>query len=98
ADISVRKTAEAAIEAARSYSDSIINTISQPLVVLDEDLRVLSASPSFYNTFSVEPEETVGRQLDAINDGRLDNVAVRDLLDRLGRGDRFIEDHQIDIE
>jgi len=35
ADISERKTAERAIEAARSYSDSIIDTIRQPLVVLD---------------------------------------------------------------
>ena len=35
ADISERKAAERAIEAARSYSDSIINTIRQPLVVLD---------------------------------------------------------------
>src|ERR1700730_2096062 len=50
-DISERKNAERAIEAARSYSDSIINTISQPLIVLDEKLRVISANPSFYTTF-----------------------------------------------
>src|SRR5208282_5449518 len=75
ADISERKTAEQAIEAARSYSDSIINTIRQPLVVLDDELCVISASRSFYSTFSVEPEQTVGRQLDAIDEGRLD-IAV----------------------
>jgi len=98
ADISERKTAERAIEAARSYSDSIINTISQPLIVLDEELYVISASRSFYNIFSVEPEETVGRQLDAVDDGPLDNAAVRSFLDRLRHGERVIEDHQIDVE
>src|SRR5437867_3284618 len=51
ADISERKTAERAIESARSYSDSIIDTIRQPLVVLDEELFVISASRSFYSTF-----------------------------------------------
>jgi two-component system CheB/CheR fusion protein len=98
ADVSERKTAERAIEAARSYSDSIINTISQPLIVLDEELYVISASRSFYTTFSIESEETVGRQLDAVGDGRLDNAAVRTFLDRLRHGERVIEDHQIDVE
>src|SRR4029077_11953268 len=98
ADISERKNAERAIEAARSYSDSIINTISQPLIVLDEKLCVMSASPSFYNAFLVEPGETVGRQLDAVADGRFHNAALRDFLDRLRRGEPVIEDHQIDVE
>src|SRR4029077_4787157 len=98
ADISERKNAERAIEAARSYSDSIIDTISQPLIVLDEKLCVMSASPSFYNAFLVEPGETVGRQLDAVADGRLHNAAWRAFLDRLRRGEPVIEDHQIDVE
>jgi two-component system CheB/CheR fusion protein len=98
ADISERKTAERAIEAARSYSDSIINTIRQPLVVLDEELYVISASRSFYSTFSVEPEQTVGRQLDAVDEGRLDIAALRVFLDRLRNGEGAIEDHEIDVE
>src|SRR5205085_9943396 len=98
ADISERKTAERAIEAARSYSDSIINTIRQPLVVLDEDLNVISASRSFYSTFSIEPEQTVGRQLDAVDDGRLDIAALRGFLDRLRLGEAVIEDYEIDVD
>ncbi len=98
ADISERKTAERAVEAARSYSDSIINTIRQPLVVLDEALNVISASRSFYATFSVDPEETVGRQLDAVDEGRLDIAALRGFLDQLQSGEGFIEDHEIDVD
>ena len=97
-DISDGKAAERAIEVARSYSDSIVNTIGQPLVVLDAELRVISASRSFYETFSVGPEETVGRRLEAVDDGRLDNPAVRDFLDRLGSGERVIEEHRIDVD
>ena len=56
ADISEIKAAEREIEAARAYSDSIIDTIRQPLVVLDEELRVVSANRSFYRTFAIEPD------------------------------------------
>ena len=98
ADISERKTAERAIEAARSYSDSIINTIRQPLVVLDEDLNVISASRSFYSIFSIEPEQTVGRQLDAVDEGRLDIAALRVFLDHLRNGERVVADHEIVVD
>jgi two-component system, chemotaxis family, CheB/CheR fusion protein len=63
AGISEMKAAEREIEAARAYLDSIIATIRQPLVVLGEQLRVISASSSFHRTFSVKPEELVGRHL-----------------------------------
>src|SRR5690349_14803913 len=98
ADISERKKAERAIEAARSYSDSIINTIRQPLVVLDEELYVISASRSFYSTFLVEPEQTVGRQGDAVDEGRLDNAALRGFLDRLRNCEAVIEEQEIAVE
>jgi two-component system CheB/CheR fusion protein len=96
-DLTERKTAERAIEVARSYSDSIINTIRQPLVVLDEALRVVSASRSFYDMFSLGPEETVGRPLDAVNDGLFDLAALRDFLDRLRRGEGAVEDHPVEV-
>ncbi|MFO7838109.1 MAG: PAS domain-containing protein, partial [Desulfosalsimonadaceae bacterium] len=52
------KTSE---EEAREYAESIINTVREPLIVLDNDLRVISASRSFYDAFKVKPEETLGR-------------------------------------
>ena len=57
ADISEIKAAERAIGAARAYSDSVIETIRQPLVVLDEDVRVVSANRSFYQTFGLSPKK-----------------------------------------
>ena len=56
ARISEMKAAERKIEAARAYAESIIATVKQPLVVLDEDLRVVSASASFFRVFDLKPE------------------------------------------
>jgi two-component system CheB/CheR fusion protein len=97
-DISEGKAAEREIEAARSYSESIIDTIGQPLVVLDAELHVISASRSFFVAFSLDPDETVGRRLNAVGDGGLDKPAMRDFLDRLTRGERSIGEHRIDLD
>ena len=97
-DISESKAAEREIEAVRSYSASIVDTVRQPLVVLDADLRVVFASRSFYRAFSVKPEETVGRQLGKVDDGHLDVPALYGFLDRLRAGETDIEDYRIEIE
>ena len=68
AGISEIKAAEREIEVARAYLDSIIATIRQPLVVLDEELRVISASSSFHRVFSVRPDHLIGRHLLAAGD------------------------------
>jgi two-component system, chemotaxis family, CheB/CheR fusion protein len=61
AGISEMKAAERKIEAAKAYAESIIATVKQPLVVLDEDLRVVSASASYFEVFDAKPEESGGK-------------------------------------
>ncbi len=62
-DISAMKAAGQEIQAARAYSDSIIDTIREPLVVLDEDLLLVSANRSFFSIFALEPGDAVGKPL-----------------------------------
>jgi PAS domain-containing protein len=45
--------------ASQKLSNDIINTIHEPLIVLDQDLRVVTASRSFYDFFKIKPKETV---------------------------------------
>lgn len=40
---------------ALEFAENIINAVHEPLIVLDEDLRVISASRSFYEFFKVNP-------------------------------------------
>lgn len=96
ADISEIKAAQQGIQAARAYSDSIIATISEPLVVLDEELRVISASSSFYRVFGVEPETTVGRHLYETGDN-LDVPALREFLASLPIEGALTKDAEISI-
>ena len=57
-----RKTKKALIQESNSleYAESIVNTVREPLIVLDHNLRVVTASRSFYEFFKVKPQETDG--------------------------------------
>ena len=61
AQIAERKRAEETFEKAQEYTESIVETIREPLIVLTPDLKVISANRSFYETFHVTPEETEGQ-------------------------------------
>lgn len=82
-DITQRREAERAIAEARAYTESIVDTVREPLLVLNADLRVQSASRSFYRNFRVTPEETEGRHLYELGNGQWDIPALRKLLEEI---------------
>ena len=56
-EVENHKQLEQSIQETLEYTDDIINTIRDPLIILDADLKVISASRSFYKTFKVKPED-----------------------------------------
>jgi len=59
---------------------AIVDTIHEPFLVLDADLRIIVASRSFYEKFQVKKEETQGRLLYEIGNGQYDIPALRHFL------------------
>ncbi len=55
------KRTDRAVQEVREYAESIVETVREPLVVLDTDLKVISVNHSFYRTFKVTPEDTEGK-------------------------------------
>ena len=74
-------TQQAATQLARELAEGIVNSISEPLLVLDGALQVISASHSFYRHFQVKPEETVGHKVYALGSGQWNIPALRQLLE-----------------
>lgn len=68
-DITSRKVAEIELIRARKYAESIVDTIREPLIILDQNLIVKSASGSFYRSFLTTPTETEGLRLTEIGNG-----------------------------
>ena len=63
------------------YSESIINTVREPLIVLDQNLRVVTVGRSFYDFFKVNPEETVGQLIYDLGNKQWDIPKLRELLE-----------------
>ena len=69
--------------ASREYAESIINTVREPLIILDQDLRVVTASRSFYEFFKVKPEETEGQLIYNLGNEQWDIPKLRELLETI---------------
>jgi two-component system, chemotaxis family, CheB/CheR fusion protein len=98
ADISELKLAQREIEAARAYSNSIVETIRQPLVVLDDQLRIISASKVFYETFGAKREDAVGQTIGAAGALHFNHPGLRLFLDRIRLGEAIIDDVEIELD
>lgn len=61
--------------------EDIVDTVREPLIVLDSDLRVLSANRSFYDSFRVIPGETIGNLIYDLGNRQWDIPRLRTLLE-----------------
>jgi two-component system CheB/CheR fusion protein len=75
--------AERHAEDARSFADNIVETVREPLLVLDGELRVVRVNRAFYQTFKVTPAETANSLLYKVGNGQWDIAELRTLLEEI---------------
>lgn len=83
-------------EEARDYAEGMIETVREPLVVLDQDLRVLRATSAFFNMFRVSREETIGRLLYDLGNGQWNQPKLRELLGNALFNDQPFHDYPME--
>src|SRR5688572_10761046 len=87
-----------AFEDGRALAQAIVNTVREPLLVLDKDLRVIAASRSFYETFQADRQETQGRLLYTLGDGQWDIPALRTLLEKVVPEHLVMDGYEVEHE
>jgi two-component system CheB/CheR fusion protein len=92
------KTVHDDVVGARDYADAIINTMSEPLLVLEPDLRVARANRAFYQAFRTTAENTIGTMLYSLGNRQWDIPALRELLEKILRQQTVVHDFQITHE
>jgi two-component system CheB/CheR fusion protein len=80
-EITDLKRHAAAMTDARDYAESIVDTVRQPLLVLNHNLIVQRANAAFYNLFRTRAEETEGRRVYELGNGQWDIPRLRTLLE-----------------
>jgi two-component system CheB/CheR fusion protein len=86
------------LERALEYANGIVETVRDPLLILNGGLHVERANRSFYDYFRVTPEETVGKLVYELGEGQWDMPAMRQMLDELLRKAPRLEDVEVDHE
>src|SRR5881275_3450448 len=74
-------TREPLVEDIQNYAMNIVDTVREPLLILDSTLRVRSANRAFYQTFQVSSEETENRLIYELGNGQWDIPDLRTLLE-----------------
>lgn len=76
---------------------AIVDTVRDPLLVLDPDLRVVAASRSFYRKFQFTRDAVVGRLLGDIGKNEWDIAPLHAVLSRVGPDNSVMEDYEVGL-
>jgi two-component system CheB/CheR fusion protein len=78
---------------ALTLAENIVNTVYQPLVVLDNSLKIISANTSFYREFKVSAADTIGQIIYTLGNGQWEIASLHTLLERLFINETPFEDY-----
>ncbi len=102
-DVTERRHAEeevaqaaADLKAIEAFSQNIVDTVREPLLMLDATLRVHSANRAFYQTFHVSLEETENRLIYELGNGQWDIPALRTLLEDVVPQNSYFDDFELE--
>src|SRR4030065_2967154 len=96
AQIAERKRGEQTFEKAQKYTESIVETIREPLLVRASALRVLSANRSFYDTFEVTLKETIGNLIYNLGNREWDIPRLRTLLEDILTKNKKFDNYEVE--
>jgi PAS domain S-box-containing protein len=80
----------------QNYAQNIVDTVREPLLILDATLRVRSANRAFYQTFHVSPGETEGRLIYELGNGQWDIPDLRTLLEDIVPKSSVFDNFELD--
>ncbi len=95
-DVTERRRAERLLADIETYAQNIVDTVREPLLMLDPTLRVRSANRAFYQMFHVSSDETEGRLIYELGNGQWDIPALRTLLEDIVPQSSVFSDYEIE--
>lgn len=86
------------IKESRDYAEAIVETVREPLIILDGDLRVKTANRSFYQIFQTSPEETEGRLIYELGNRQWEMPELRKLLQEILPTNTSFKDFEVEYD
>jgi len=95
-DVSEERAARAESKRAWQLMQSIVDTIRDPLVVLEDDMTIVTASKAFLTIFGITEAETRGRRVSELGQHQWDVPALRNLMEKVLPENKPIESFEIE--
>jgi two-component system, chemotaxis family, CheB/CheR fusion protein len=95
-DVTALKQSEISMGEARNFAQGIVDTVRESLLVLDSDLRVVSANKAFYQNFQLTPADN--RSVFDLGNGQWNIPRLHDLLENLASKNVAFNDFEIEHE
>ena len=83
------------LEQTRTFAEALIENAREPVLVLDEGLRVILANPVFYRAFQVSPDETKGRPIHELGNRQWDIPKLRELFQEITTHNTRIDGYEV---
>jgi PAS domain-containing protein len=84
------------VEDACALAQAMVDTVREPLIVLDKDLRVIAASRSFYVKLATNPDDSRGKHLYELGNGEWNIPRLRELLENIIPGLGEVDDYEVE--
>jgi diguanylate cyclase (GGDEF)-like protein/PAS domain S-box-containing protein len=78
------------------FVENIINTLRDPLITLDQNLRVVTVNRSFYTFFKSKPENTIGQLIFELGNRQWDTPSLRELLKTILQQQTSFDKYEVD--
>jgi two-component system, chemotaxis family, CheB/CheR fusion protein len=78
-----------------AYIKTIVDVVREPVLILDKNLRVMTANDAFYRMFQVEPKVTEGTIIYELGNGQWDIPALRKLLENVLPNNTFFKGFEV---
>jgi two-component system CheB/CheR fusion protein len=97
-EVTEQKQTKARLRQALAFSENVVDTVHEALLVLDDELHVVSANRSFYQMFGVLPAETEGRLVYELGNRQWDIAELHRLLEEIVPQNTSIEAYEMEHE
>ncbi|WP_414469205.1 CheR family methyltransferase [Methanobacterium sp. ACI-7] len=97
-DIDQQKRAQIVTQHSLDYVEGIVETVREPLIVLDDKIKVISANKAFYDKFKVSPEITKGKLLYTLGNNQWDISELKELMEKIISNDHIFENFLVEHE
>ena len=89
-------TAEEIWDKGLTFIKFVVDTAREPFLLLDKDLKIISANDSFYKFFAASQEESEGKKVYDIGNKQFDIPHLRKLLEDILPKNTFFKDFEVE--